>query len=179
MAQVLALVGERWALLVVREVALGLRRFNELEAATGAPRTVLSARRRRLTAAGILATGPYRLPGSRERTEYVLTDAGADLLPLLAAMSDWGERHLSAGATQDVVYRHGGCGGRVTARLVCECGEETGPHDRLLAQVHRRTPRRAPCPCPPPPTPRFPATSSPPTCPCWWTSPPTGVRPAR
>ena len=136
-AQVLSLVGERWALLVVREVALGLRRFNELEAATGAPRTVLSDRLRRLTAAGVLAPRPYRIPGSRERTEYVLTDAGADLLPLLAAMSDWGERHLGAGTTQDVVYRHGGCGGRVTARLVCECGEETSPHDRLIAQVNR------------------------------------------
>ena len=116
MAQVLSLVGERWALLVVREVALGLRR---------------------LTAAGVLAPRPYRIPGSRERTEYVLTDAGADLLPLLAAVSDWGERYLGAGATQDVVYRHGGCGGRVTARLVCECGEETSPHDRLIAQVNR------------------------------------------
>jgi DNA-binding HxlR family transcriptional regulator len=136
-AQVLSLVGERWALLVVREVSLGLRRFNELEAATGAPRTVLSDRLRRLTAAGLLAPRPYRIPGSRERTEYVLTVAGVDLLPLLAAMSDWGERHLGSGATQEVVYRHGGCGGRVTARLVCECGEETSPQDRLIAQVNR------------------------------------------
>jgi DNA-binding HxlR family transcriptional regulator len=136
-AQVLGLVGERWALLVVREVSLGLRRFNELEAATGAPRAVLSDRLRRLTAAGVLAPRGYQVPGARARTEYVLTDAGADLLPLLTAMSDWGERHLGAGAPQEVVYRHGGCGGRVTARLVCECGEETGPHDRLIAQVNR------------------------------------------
>jgi DNA-binding HxlR family transcriptional regulator len=136
-AQVLGLVGERWALLVVREVSLGLRRFNELEAATSAPRTVLSDRLRRLTDAGVLAPRPYQLPGSRARTEYVLTDAGYDLLPLLAAMSDWGERHLGAGSAAEVVYRHGGCGGRVTARLVCECGEETGPRDRLIAQVNR------------------------------------------
>ena len=136
-ADVLALVGERWALLVVREVSLGLRRFNELEAATGAPRAVLSDRLRRLTAAGVLAPREYVVPGSRARNEYVLTGAGYDLLPLLAAASDWGERHLGAGAPQDVVYRHGGCGGRVTARLVCECGEEAGPQDRLVAQVNR------------------------------------------
>jgi DNA-binding HxlR family transcriptional regulator len=135
--QVLALVGERWALLVVREVSLGLRRFNELEAATGAPRAVLSDRLRRLTDAGVLTPRPYVIPGSRARNEYVLTDAGYDLLPLLAAVSDWGERHLGAGSPQDVVYRHGGCGGRVTARLVCECGEEAGPQDRLVAQVNR------------------------------------------
>ena len=135
LAGVLPLLGERWALLVVREVSLGLRRFNELEAATGAPRTVLSDRLRRLTEAGVLDTRPYQLPGSRVRTEYVLTEAGYDLLPLLSAMSDWGERHL--GSTAQVIYRHGGCGGRVTARLVCECGEETGPRDRLVAEINR------------------------------------------
>lgn len=136
-AQVLGLVGERWALLVVREVSLGLRRFNELEAATGASRTVLSDRLRRLVEAGVLATRPYQLPGGRPRSEYVLTDAGYDLLPLLSAITDWGERHLGAAVTGGVVYRHGGCGGRVTARLVCECGEETGPRDRLVAEINR------------------------------------------
>jgi len=134
-AGVLSLLGERWALLVVREVALGLRRFDELASATGAPRTVLSDRLRRLTDAGVLGTRPYQVPGSRARTEYVLTEAGLDLLPLLSAMSDWGERHL--GSASQVIYRHGGCGGRVTARLVCECGEETGPRDRLVAEINR------------------------------------------
>jgi DNA-binding HxlR family transcriptional regulator len=136
-AQVLSLVGERWSLLVVREVALGLRRFNELEAATGAPRAVLSDRLRRLTDAGVLLTRPYQVPGSRTRTEYVLTDAGYDLLPLLSAVSDWADRHLPGAPDAEVVYRHGGCGGRVTARLVCECGEETHPQERLIAQVNR------------------------------------------
>lgn len=135
--QVLALVGDRWALLVVREVSLGLRRFNELEAATGAPRTVLSDRLRRLVEAGVLETRPYQVPGSRTRTEYVLTDAGYDLLPLLSAMSDWAERHLGGGSAAGVVYRHGGCGGRVSARLVCECGEQTAPRERLIAAIHR------------------------------------------
>ena len=135
LAGVLSLLGERWALLVVREVSLGLRRFDELATATGAPRTVLSERLRRLTEAGVLQTRPYQVPGSRARTEYVLTDAGVDLLPLLSAMSDWGRLHLAA--ADQIVYRHGGCGGRVTARLVCECGEETGPRDRLVAEINR------------------------------------------
>ena len=135
LAGVLSLLGERWALLVVREVSLGLRRFDELAAATGAPRTVLSDRLHRLTDAGVLDTRPYQVPGNRARTEYVLTDAGVDLLPLLAAMSDWGDRHL--GSSAQVIYRHGGCGGRVTARLVCECGEEAGPRDRLVAEINR------------------------------------------
>jgi DNA-binding HxlR family transcriptional regulator len=137
LARVLEVVGERWALLVVREVSLGLRRFDEIQSATGAPRTVLSDRLRRLTAAGILATRSYQVPGARARMEYTVTDAGLDLLPVLSALSDWGERHIAPGVMPEIVYRHSGCGGRITAALTCECGERTGPRDRLIAEVNR------------------------------------------
>ncbi|MGB9280579.1 MAG: helix-turn-helix domain-containing protein [Pseudonocardiaceae bacterium] len=137
LADALTVVGERWALLIVREVALGLRRFDEVQAATGAPRAVVADRLHRLTAAGILTTRPYQLPRSRSRLEYTLTDAGYDLLPVLSALADWAERHLGHATAPDVVYRHSGCGGRVTARLVCECGEQTDPQERLIAQVNR------------------------------------------
>lgn len=137
LADALAVVGERWALLIVREVALGLRRFDEVQAATGAPRAVVSDRLHRLTAAGILTTRPYQVPRSRARLEYTLTDAGYDLLPVLSAISDWAQRHLASTTAPDIDYRHSGCGGRVTTRLVCECGEQTGPQERLIAQVNR------------------------------------------
>ncbi|MFF0815877.1 winged helix-turn-helix transcriptional regulator [Rhodococcus sp. NPDC003318] len=137
LSDTVTLLGERWALLVVREVSLGLRRFDELRSATGAPRTVLSDRLRRLVEAGVLGTREYRVPGSRARLEYTLTAAGLDLLPVLAALTDWGERHLDTASVPDVAYRHGGCGGRVEARLVCECGSEVVPGQRLLAQVNR------------------------------------------
>ncbi|MCU1658988.1 MAG: Transcriptional regulator, HxlR family [Pseudonocardiales bacterium] len=133
----LRVVGERWALVIVREISLGLHRFDELQEATGAPRAVLSDRLRRLTDAGILATRAYRNPGSRARMEYALTGAGRDLLPVLAAISDWGARHLTGEATRDVDYRHIACGGRVTAELVCECGQRVNPHDHLVAQINR------------------------------------------
>ena len=141
-AGVLEVLGDRWALLVVREVSLGRRRFDEIQSATGTPRTVLSDRLRRLTAAGILETRSYQLPGARARREYTLSDAGFDLLPVLSALSDWGERHLDRptdddGALPDVVYRHAGCGGRVTVKLQCECGEQTDPRGRLIAEVRR------------------------------------------
>lgn len=136
-AGVLDVVGDRWALLIVREVALGLRRFDELHATTRAPRTVLSDRLRRLTAAGILDTRSYRVPGRRSQREYLLTAAGLDLLPVLSALSDWGERHLGSGALPEIVYRHTGCGGRVRATLQCECGESADPHRRLIAEVNR------------------------------------------
>jgi len=137
LAGVLEVVGERWALLVVREVSIGLRRFDEIQAATGAPRTVLSDRLRRLTAAGILATRTYQVPGSRARSEYTLTEAGIDLLPVLAALSDWGERHLDGAQDQAIVYRHTGCGGRVASTLRCECGDVIEPHGRLIAEINR------------------------------------------
>ena len=135
-SEALALVGERWALLIVRELSLGRRRFDEIQSATGAPRAVLSDRLRRLTAAGVCATRSYRQPGSRSRQEYVLTDAGVDLIPLLAAFVDWGERPLGRDAVRDIEYRHVACGGHVTAQLVCECGQLVSPHDRLVAQIN-------------------------------------------
>jgi DNA-binding HxlR family transcriptional regulator len=132
---VLAVIGDRWALRIVREVSLGVRRFDEMQAVTGAPRAVLSDRLRRLCAAGILTTRPYHVPGRRPRNEYALTAGGIDLLPVLAALSEWAERHLAGSA--EVVYRHGGCGGRLTTTLRCECGEQAGPRDRLVAEVNR------------------------------------------
>ena len=137
LSEVLAVLGDRWALLAVREISLGVRRFDEIQAATGAPRQVLTGRLHRLAAAGILETRAYQVPGQRARLEYMLTDAGVDLLPVLSALSDWGERHLTAGSTPEIVYRHSGCGGRVTATLQCECGEQPDPHRRLVAEVNR------------------------------------------
>jgi DNA-binding HxlR family transcriptional regulator len=136
LADVLTIVGERWTLLVVREVALGVRRFDDLQAATGAPRAVLADRLRRLVDADVLAQRPYQNPGARPRQEYALSPAGTDLLPVLSALSDWGERHLGAGSL-DVAYCHSGCGHRLTARLVCECGQQVEPGPDLVASVNR------------------------------------------
>ena len=137
LSEALSLFGDRWALLVVREAALGVRRFTELQQTTGAPRTVLADRLRRLVTAGVLEPREYVLPGARPRQEYVLTDAGRDLLPVLAAFSDWAARHLADDRPADVTYRHAGCGGHVGAHLVCDCGAEITHGDRLVASVLR------------------------------------------
>jgi DNA-binding HxlR family transcriptional regulator len=129
----LRIVAERWALVVVREISLGRRRFDELQSVTGAPRAVLADRLRRLVEVGVLATRPYRSPGRRAHSEYVLTDAGIDLLPLLAALAQWSRHHLG---TTGLDFRHVACGGRVDAVLVCECGQQVSPHERLVAQIN-------------------------------------------
>ena len=128
-ARSLAVVGERWALLVVREVSLGVRRFSDIQAATGAPPAVLSDRLRALVEAGVLETGPYQEPGSRVRLEYRLTAAGRDLQPVLTALKDWGDAHLVDERGVPAVTRHVECGASVHAVLVCEHGHEVGSRD--------------------------------------------------
>jgi hypothetical protein len=56
---------------------------------------------------------------------------------VLSALSDWGERHLPQGGMPEIVYRHRGCGGRVSATLQCECGQRADPRGRLIAEVNR------------------------------------------
>ncbi|NUO46485.1 MAG: helix-turn-helix transcriptional regulator, partial [Streptomyces sp.] len=87
----LDLVGEKWTLLIVRDAANGVRRFDEFRQHIGLSEAVLSDRLRKLTEAGILATVPYREPGSRSRNEYRLTRKGWDLWPVLVALRQWGE----------------------------------------------------------------------------------------
>lgn len=125
-ARTLEVVGERWALLVVREVALGNRRFAGIRAATGAPPAVLTDRLRALEAAGVLRTRPYREPGARTRDEYVLSEAGTALQPVLTALKDWGDAHLAGPEGPPVATSHVGCGAEVHARLVCESGHDVG-----------------------------------------------------
>ncbi|SDS73459.1 DNA-binding transcriptional regulator, HxlR family [Nocardioides scoriae] len=91
MAASLEVVGERWALLVVREVALGQHRFSGIVAGTGAPRDRVTARLRSLVAAGVLERRQYQ--SGPDRFDYHLTDAGRDLLPVLDALVGWGRVH--------------------------------------------------------------------------------------
>jgi DNA-binding HxlR family transcriptional regulator len=88
-ADALELVGERWSLLVVREVGLGVRRFNDIQRNTGAPREMLTARLRRLEEAGILTRNQYS--EHPPRYDYELTEAGRALIPILRDLRTWGE----------------------------------------------------------------------------------------
>jgi DNA-binding HxlR family transcriptional regulator len=118
----LEVVGERWSLLVLREVSLGNRRFEQIRVATGAPRAVLSARLRSLVEAGVLRTCDYREEGARVRQEYRLTAAGRELQPVLTALMDWGDRHLAGPDGPPVRLAHEECGADVHAVLVCDAG---------------------------------------------------------
>ncbi|GGP33030.1 transcriptional regulator [Streptomyces capoamus] len=89
-ARTLDLVGDRWSLLVVRDAMDGARSFTEFQRRTGIARNILTDRLRKLTAHGVLA---QQAASSGRRLQYVLTDAGRDLFPVLLTLRQWGERH--------------------------------------------------------------------------------------
>jgi DNA-binding HxlR family transcriptional regulator len=131
-AATLAVVGEQWALLVLREVALGVRRFDAIQEATGAPRAVLSRRLRSLVEAGVLERRDYREPGSRSRQEYRLTPAGRELQPVLTSLMQWGDRYLAGEQGPPLAVTHADCGAPVHALLVCDDGHVLGETGREL-----------------------------------------------
>lgn len=126
-ARTLDLVGEKWSLLVLREVFSGVRRFDDLRRRTGAPRQVLSARLGTLVDAGVLRRHPYQEPGRRTRDEYRLTAAGMELYPVLVSLMRWGDRHLdqpTGGPPLELT--HAGCGEPVDVALRCATGHALG-----------------------------------------------------
>jgi DNA-binding HxlR family transcriptional regulator len=126
-ARTLEIVGEKWALLAVREIFLGNRRFDEMVKQTGAPRDTLAARLRTLVSAGILERRPYS--GHPARFEYFLTEAGLDLYPVITTLRSWGDKHLADPEGPPLLVEHN-CGHELTARLVCEaCGQPVSPRD--------------------------------------------------
>ncbi len=94
-ARSLAVLGEKWTLLVVREALGGRTRFADFRTSLGVAPDVLTDRLQTLVEEGILTRQAYREQGQRERTEYVLTEAGRELTPVLAALAGWGRQHRS------------------------------------------------------------------------------------
>ena len=92
-ARTLELVGERWTLLIVRDVFLGLRRFDQLQQSLGIARNVLADRLQKLVDHGVLERRLYQT--RPERYEYRLTRKGLELNVALTALRQWGDEHLS------------------------------------------------------------------------------------
>ena len=122
-ARSLELVGERWTLLIVRDIFRRRRRFEDIQESLGIARNVLAARLATLQEEGIVERRIYQ--ERPERYEYFLTEKGLDLWPVLVALIGWGDRwELEPGGPPAVIV-HKGCGGRVSDRRICErCGAE-------------------------------------------------------
>jgi len=124
----LALLGDRWTLVILRQAFAGVRRFDDLQSSLGLSRPVLADRLRRLVEAGVLDRCAYR-DDRRTRHEYRLTAKGLDLYPVLMALRDWGDRYLAPDGPF-IEYRHRGCGGQTHTHLLCDdCGAAVSAAD--------------------------------------------------
>jgi len=151
-AGALEVVGERWSLLIVRDILLGLRRFDELQSHLGIARNILQARLSRLIDEGVIERVPYQ--ERPLRYEYRLTDKGLDLWPTIVALMKWGDRYSAPAAGPPVLLEHRGCGGAVDEHRTCErCGAKLsvrevkalpGPGATAAHPLHRRKHAAAP-----------------------------------
>jgi DNA-binding HxlR family transcriptional regulator len=124
----LALVGERWTLLILREAFFGVRRFGQLARNLDIPRPTLSSRLRTLVDDGLLERVQYA--HHPDRHEYRLTDAGRDLFPAIVALMRWGDKHLAGPEGPPIVLRHHACGEIADPALTCQhCHQEIDAHN--------------------------------------------------
>ncbi len=121
----LALVGDRWTILVLRAALRGIRRFNDFCSDLGIARPILAARLRKLVDAGLMTKDLYQ--EHPPRYEYKLSPAGIDLSPAVVALVRWGEQHLSNGLRSTVLV-HAPCGTELEQGFWCEaCSTTFGP----------------------------------------------------
>lgn len=135
-ARSLELIGERWTLLIVRDIFRGYRRFDDIQRSLGIARNVLANRLERLVEEGILEKRPY----AEHRFEYFLTEKGIDLWPVLVSLVKWGDKHEPGMDGPPVVIRHKGCDAEIDDHFTCEgCGRRVWARD---CYVERRLPEQ-------------------------------------
>jgi DNA-binding HxlR family transcriptional regulator len=131
-ARPLAFLGERWAILVLRDLTLGRRRFEEIQQSLGIASNVLSQRLATFVEEGIAEKRRYS--EHPERFEYRLTQKGLELEPVLLAMLRWGDRYTTGPEGPPLETVHDDCGNAFHMVPTCsECGEELDPR-----HVHSR-----------------------------------------
>lgn len=127
--------GDYWSLGVLRCAAFGYRRFGDFRAELGIASNILTLRLARLVGAGILARVQYE--DRPPRFEYVLTPRGAELVPLILLLKEWGDRNVQPGGPR-TVQRHKGCTSQVQVRPTCpDCGQQLLPDEIETAIVLR------------------------------------------
>lgn len=121
-ARTLEVAGEWWTPLILRDVALGITRFDDLQRDLGISRKVLTERLDTLVTHGILERQPYQQHPPRH--QYLLTAKGRDLVRVLFALMAWGDRWASGRDGPPMRLRHDGCGEPTTAEVTCaRCGQ--------------------------------------------------------
>jgi DNA-binding HxlR family transcriptional regulator len=131
-ARALELVGERWSLLIIRDAIFGgTTRFADFQRGLGLARNILAARLDRFVEEGIMERRLYseRPP----HYEYVLTEKGRDLQPVVLALTRWGDR-WAAPAGPPVLFEHSDCGGHLEQQLVCSACAATATGEQVASR---------------------------------------------
>lgn len=135
LARALAVVGDRWTLLVLREAFLRTRRFDDFQTRLGIARKVLAERLAHLVAEGVLEKRAYQQRPLRH--EYRLTERGLGLYPAIIALVHWGDAHYAGESGPPMLHRHKACGHDFRSVLTCsECGEVVGARDVIAHRAH-------------------------------------------
>jgi DNA-binding HxlR family transcriptional regulator len=122
LSRTLAVIGDRWTLLILRECFLRVRRFEGFQSSLQITRHLLSERLKKLVRFGILRRVPYS--EAPKRYEYILTQKGLDLYPVIMAMVHWGDAHMGDERGRPLLHEHKTCGKLFDPVMVCsECGE--------------------------------------------------------
>lgn len=129
----MALAGTKSAMLIMREAYYGTTRFEDFVERVGITKAAAATRLAELVAIGLLAKRPYREPGQRERSEYVLTDSGIEFMPVVWALFEWGRKHLGE---LDMGLVHLGCGAPARVQVTCEKGHPVPSEE--LGMVYRQ-----------------------------------------
>ena len=121
-AQTLEVIGEWWTPLILRDAFFGITRFDDFQSRLGIARNILSARLDTLVDAGVMERRTY--DEARNRSDYVLTDKGRALWPVLTAIRQWGDEWVLGAGNEPIELKHLSCGSRTIATPTCsECGE--------------------------------------------------------
>lgn len=132
-----AVLGERWTFLILRQAHGGTTRFADFRAELGVAPDVLTVRLEKLVSAGVMERREYRAPGMRARMDYHLTPAGVDLRLVLGALQQWGDAHLRPGAPPAAVRRDRRTDGEVHVAFVDEDGTPVPLEEVTLADAPR------------------------------------------
>jgi DNA-binding HxlR family transcriptional regulator len=127
-ARPLAILGDRWTLVILRQAFMGVRRFEDFQSTLGISRSSLSERLERLVDYGVFRLEPYK--DNRTRHQYRLTRKGHDLYPVLQALRAWGDKYMAGPEGEPWLFVHRDCGGSSQVEHRCSrCGEELRARD--------------------------------------------------
>lgn len=128
-------LGDRWSVLVLREIFNGVRRFDDIQGHIGVSRSVLSGRLRDLVEYGVLRKTEYQPEGGRVRHEYRLTEMGRSLQVVMQSLMEFGDRWLTDTPGSTLEVRHKACDAQVHVRSVCDEGHVITEPRELYAQL--------------------------------------------